>query len=602
MQYYFKGGKEHPIERSRHGNSKRSQTEYVRTWESTKDFLEKALQGKPPRDAVSHVVSKDLGGISSCVGVGQLPRSRQQSSDLKRNRNYGVNEEPNSKNISGKRRVDDPWYLLFNEAKKQSKDKKSAFVRDVRVANEPLCVLATDRQLNDLKRFCCNETEFRPFSVDPTFDIGQFNVTPISYEHLLLKTKRDGKHPTLIGPVLVHERKTEETYSTFASSLRTIEPDLSSLMAFGTDDEKALANAFNNNFQCATHLLCEVHLKKNVESKLVDLGIKEELKDEITADIFGKLSGDIFESGLSDASNVSDFEQQMKLLKQKWCDAHDKGAEFYEWFLKNKAKEFVESVIHPVRERAGLGCPPERFTTNRSERTNGVIQDFVKQKAGGKVDEYVFAQTLKELIDTQEQEIELAVVDKGEYKLREAFQHIRVSPSRWGRMTELQRKSALKKVHTVNVEERSNEISAISQSLQESENPLLQRFAEVGVDWIARDVLFHIVNKAAGLEEKLTQLPGTELETFVVPSSSNPKKPHVVVFMANGKCECQDCPGYSSLSICAHAVAVSLKLQRLDAYLKWLVTKHRKTGGVSYSRAITYGMPKGRGRKPNQAP
>ena len=262
MQYYFKGGKEHPIERNRHGNSKRSQTEYVRTWDSTKDLLKKASQGKAPREAVSHVVSKDLGGISSCIGVGQLPRSRQQSSDLKRNRNYGVNEESNSKNMSGKRRVDDPWYLLFNEAKKQSKDRKSAFIRDVRVANEPLCVLATDRQLNDLKRFCCNETEFRPFSVDPTFDIGQFNVTPISYEHLLLKTKRDDKHPTLIGPVLTHERKTEETYSTFASSLRTMEPDLSSVMAFGTDDEKALANAFNNNFQCATHLLCEVHLKK----------------------------------------------------------------------------------------------------------------------------------------------------------------------------------------------------------------------------------------------------------------------------------------------------------------------------------------------------
>ena len=211
MQYYFKGGKEHPIERSRHGNSKRSQTEYVRTWESTKDFLKKALQGKPPQDAVSHVVSKDLGRISLCVGVSQLPRSRQQSSDLKRNRNYGVNEEPNSKNISGKQIVYDPWYLLFNKAKKQSKDKKSAFVHDVRVANELLCVLATDRQPNDLKRFCCNETEFRPFSVDPTFDIGQFNVTPISYEHLLLKTKRDGKHPTLIGPMLVHKRKTEET-------------------------------------------------------------------------------------------------------------------------------------------------------------------------------------------------------------------------------------------------------------------------------------------------------------------------------------------------------------------------------------------------------
>ena len=67
-----------------------------------------------------------------------------------------------------------------------------------------------------------------------------------------------------------------------------------------------------------------------------------------------------------------------------------------------------------------------------------MIQDFVKRKTGGKVDEYVFAQTLKELIDTQEQEIELAAVGKGEYQLREAFQHISVSPWRWGRMTELQ--------------------------------------------------------------------------------------------------------------------------------------------------------------------
>ena len=47
-------------------------------------------------------------------------------------------------------------------------------------------------------------------------------------------------------------------------------------------------------------------------------------------------------------------------------------------------------------------------------------------------------------------------------------------------MTELQRESALKKVHTVAVEEGSNEISAILQSLHESENPLLQRLEWTG--------------------------------------------------------------------------------------------------------------------------
>ena len=185
-----------------------------------------------------------------------------------------------------------------------------------------------------------------------------------------------------------------------------MEPDLSSVTPFGTDDEKALTNAFNNNFQLAARFLCDVHLKKNAKSKRISLGIKEDLKDEITADIYGKVNGDIFQSGLSDASsNLSDFEEKIKLLKQEWSDAHEKETEFCEWFVKNKANEFVASVIRPVRERAGLECFSERFTTNSSERSNVVIQDIVKQKTGGKVDEYVFAQTLKELIDTQEQEI-----------------------------------------------------------------------------------------------------------------------------------------------------------------------------------------------------
>ena len=42
----------------------------------------------------------------------------------------------------------------------------------------------------------------------------------------------------------------------------------------------------------------------------------------------------------------------------------------------------IRSVISPVRQRAGLGFPPEKFTTNRSERTNGVLQDCVKLECG----------------------------------------------------------------------------------------------------------------------------------------------------------------------------------------------------------------------------
>ena len=238
----------------------------MRTWESTKVYLEKASQVKRPRDAVHHVISDNLGGVQSCDGIGQLPCNRQQASDLKRKRSDENSSQLQRKNISGKNKVDDPWYMLLNESKKHNENRRNAFIRDVRVGGEPLCVLASERQLQDLKRFCCDETEFKPLTVDPTFDIGQFNVTPISYQHLLLETK-EKKHPTLIGPVLIHEKKTEETYSTFASSIKAMEPGLSNLMAFGTDDEKALENAFNHNFERSTHLLCEIHLKKKLREK-----------------------------------------------------------------------------------------------------------------------------------------------------------------------------------------------------------------------------------------------------------------------------------------------------------------------------------------------
>ena len=40
-------------------------------------------------------------------------------------------------------------------------------------------------------------------------------------------------------------------------------------MAFGTDDEKALVVGFNETFERATRLLCEIHLRKNIDTKLV---------------------------------------------------------------------------------------------------------------------------------------------------------------------------------------------------------------------------------------------------------------------------------------------------------------------------------------------
>ena len=74
-----------------------------------------------------------------------------------------------------------------------------------------------------VKRFCCNPVEYRPLTVDPTFDFDPYNVTPISYQRLTFLRREDGKCPTMIGPVLLREKKTQFTYSLLGGILKSLE-------------------------------------------------------------------------------------------------------------------------------------------------------------------------------------------------------------------------------------------------------------------------------------------------------------------------------------------------------------------------------------------
>ena len=56
---------------------------------------------------------------------------------------------------------------------------------------------------------------------------------------------------------------------------------------------------------------------------------------------------------------------------------------------------------------------------------------------------------------SQEQELELAVLDKGEYQLCPEFRHLVVTGDKWAKMTNDQRKEALSRVHHTVLEEAS---------------------------------------------------------------------------------------------------------------------------------------------------
>ena len=89
-----------------------------------------------------------------------------------------------------------------------------------------MCVLATDQQFNDLVRYGTNPSQFSIISIDPTFSLGDFNVTCLTYRHLLVTDGRTGQSPVMLGPLFIHQSKSFSAYHFFASLLLGITPKL----------------------------------------------------------------------------------------------------------------------------------------------------------------------------------------------------------------------------------------------------------------------------------------------------------------------------------------------------------------------------------------
>lgn len=157
-----------------------------------------------------------------------------------------------------------------------------AYVIPVEAAPEPMCVLTTDQQLADLVRFCTGDP-FGVISVDPTFNLGPFYVTPITYQNPLVETEK-GSHPIVLGPVLLHKTKTFHPFQYFASTLIMLNPQLIRLKAFGTDGEPELKKAFSVVFPTAVHLRCINHMRQNVNDKLHALHIPKDIWNEFETD------------------------------------------------------------------------------------------------------------------------------------------------------------------------------------------------------------------------------------------------------------------------------------------------------------------------------
>ena len=249
------------------------------------EMMKKGAENSSPKEAVSTVYKKQ-GGMMEATSIDELPRNRQQISNIRSK--FSANSS-----ICSNKGLRDPLFMVMEQIKLcQSGDK---CVRVVTACPEPMCILASDHQLADLSRFGTDPSLFSVLSIDPTFSLGDFSVTCITYRHLLVTNPCTGQSPVMLGPLFVHQSKSYTTYHFFSSSLLGIAPKLVGVLAFGTDGEEALVKAFKQQLQFAVHLRCFRHMKQDIKRKLTsDMGFPSDVVRELLADIFGNKEGPTF--------------------------------------------------------------------------------------------------------------------------------------------------------------------------------------------------------------------------------------------------------------------------------------------------------------------
>ena len=152
---------------------------------------------------------QESGGIQNVRSGSELPRTVQQARYLQKKQM--IQGKPTTTQNA------DTLAAIMQQCKETSAG-PHAYIRVVQAAPETVCVLATDQQISDLVRFCTNPDDFSVLTVDPTFNLGPFNVTPMTYENRLV-TNKEGKHPLLLGPVVIHQTKILSPFHLFASTL-----------------------------------------------------------------------------------------------------------------------------------------------------------------------------------------------------------------------------------------------------------------------------------------------------------------------------------------------------------------------------------------------
>ena len=240
----------------------------------------------------------------------------------------------------------------------------------------------------------------------------------------------------LAGPIMLTRTLTKESYVQFASFLRrkleATGVDISNFrFSFITDAELPLFSAFKVVFPSSIHSLCVVHVRRALRrqmEKKYNMASCEVTK--IMTHIFGS-GGEVHQVGLIDAETEGEFIACLEKKQKEWPEP------FQKFFTKNYKRRFIEKLIWPVRRDIGLGR--DLGTTNHIESLHTQFKSTIGKRTEVETAvfrlgwiipflelHYLYANDENfilryfRLLETQETDMFEALLDRGNYKLRQA--------------------------------------------------------------------------------------------------------------------------------------------------------------------------------------
>ena len=568
-----------------HGNRKNGSQPFYPSQKSTLNEMKKGLSSATPSTVYNRCIS-DNGGALKATNPGQLPRSRQQLYQMK---------------YEKVRREDGEELLVY------AKNKEKTIILEHHDMPEDLWVLGTKQMCKDMIRFCTSPVSSYPFSVDPTFNFGKYEVTPFTYRHLLLKSQRTGVPPVFLGPTALHHSKERTTYLKVVTAVAANCPNLANnARGYVTDGEEALYSALGEVMKSATALRCFNHFQQNCKAKLKKIGVtKPQEQSVFLKAVFGKKNEDKEEAGILDAEDAADLQARLLSSKdnlereERRLLGKDASYQPLFWaYLKNNERMMRECMVADVRQKAGMPLDedgmPMRSYTNQSECINNVLTKqkeaaMKNDKAKSNMSKLTFVRSVwEEVVRQQKEEVIMALCGLSSvYDLADMAQYLRVDPDIWFSWSEKERTEYLERFNQLTVEDvMAGKTIRVAITYEEEPREWRQFSLDIvthlaqlpAVSAALASAISDEATKLLNMDEAISKRPtlhSNEPQKYLVAAKGYNKKGLYECVAHKDHVSC-GCPSYKYSGVCKHSLCVAEKLNMLKGHLQYTAQKAGK--------------------------